>query len=344
MNLLLIGYCHLNDGFLYAAKALEKVEYKIFFFQYSCYMMDNIEDRDEILVNFINENNINICLWWNNNIKYDNIEKVVINVMNKYIQHIFFNWDPFLYNYQKYNCITWKERVDDKIKCYSLMNYVLSCFETEINYYNNKDSFNICYAPPGFDLNISKYEYDENYICDISIVCTNMYNNASEFPDESTNITRYSIVDKLYENRDKINFHIYGIERFKDIYPECYKGFINYHTCNKVFSNSKINLSIHPLIKELNGTNSKEEYFSERLPQILGSKGLLMTNSLFTDKLIKDEDYVHINNDMDWYEKVIDIINNTKEYDIIRENGQTKALKYYQWDNWANIVNSVIQK
>jgi hypothetical protein len=226
------------------------------------------------------------------------------------------------------------------------MNYVLSCFEKEINYFRNDtyNSLNICYAPPGFNVNISKYEYDENYKCDISIVCTNMYNNTSEFPDESTNITRYSIVDKLYENRDKINFHIYGLERFKIIYPECYKGFINYHNCNKVFSNSKINLSIHPLIKELNGTNSKEEYFSERLPQILGCKGLLMTNSLFTDKLIRDEDYIHINNEIDWYEKIISIINNTEEYDIVRNNGHNKALKYYQWDNWANIVNSVIQK
>lgn len=344
MNLLLIGYCHLNDGFLYASKSLEKLDYKIFFFQYSSYMMDNIEDRDEILIKFINDNSINVCLWWNNNIKYDSIEKVVINVMNKYIQHIFFNWDPFLYNYQKYNSIIWKERIDDKIKCYSLMNYILSCFETEINYFRDRDCLNICYAPPGFDLNISKFEYDENYKCDISIVCTNMYNNTSEFPDESTNITRYSIVDKLYENRDKINFHIYGIERFKNIYPECYKGFINYHNCNKVFSNSKINLSIHPLIKELNGTNSKEEYFSERLPQILGCKGLLMTNSLFTDKLIKDEDYIHINDTIDWYEKIISIINNNEEYDIVRENGHNKALQYYQWDNWANIVNSVIQK
>ena len=29
-----------------------------------------------------------------------------------------------------------------------------------------------------------------------------------------------------------------------------YKGFIKYNECNRVFSNSKINLSIHPLVKE----------------------------------------------------------------------------------------------
>jgi ATP-dependent Zn protease len=43
------------------------------------------------------------------------------------------------------------------------------------------------------------------------------------------------------------------------------------------------------LLKELNNENSKEEYFSERLPQILGCKGLLMTNSLLTNILKKDD-------------------------------------------------------
>ena len=52
-NLLLIGYCHLDDGFLYAAKALEKYNYKIFFFPYLSYVMDNIEERDNILIELI---------------------------------------------------------------------------------------------------------------------------------------------------------------------------------------------------------------------------------------------------------------------------------------------------
>ena len=336
MNLLIIGYCRLEDGFLYAVKSLEKLNYKIFFFPYFNYILDNIENRDEIMINKIKDYNIHICLWWNNSIKYENIHKIINET--KYIQHYLFNWDPFLYNYPKYNCILWKERIEEKEKIYPLMDYVFSCFQYEIQYFINK--IPIIYLPPGFDKNISSYVYDENYSCDISIVCTNFYNDLNEFPDESTNITRYEIVNTLYENRHNFKFHIYGPERFKDIYPECYQGFIKYKDCNKVFSNSKINLSIHPMIHELNDKYSNQEYFSERVPQILGCNGLLVTNSYFTDKLIHNEDYIYIDKNMDWYTILLHIIQNSDDYDSIRKNGCHKASLYYQWDHWAEKIRS----
>jgi hypothetical protein len=36
------------------------------------------------------------------------------------------------------------------------------------------------------------------------------------------------------------------------------------------------------------------------------------------------------------------IINNSSNYDIVRENGYKKALKYYNWDNWALSINNYI--
>ena len=338
-NLLIIGYCSLDDGFLYASEALKKMNYSIFFFPYFSYILDNDESRDNKLIDFIINNRIQICLWWNNSIKYENF-KIIFDKLPNNINNYFFNWDPFLYNYEKYNSLIWKDIINNKKICYPLMKHVFSCFETEINIFKMN---NISYAPPGFDKNISKYIYDKNFECDISIVCTNFYNNISEFPNDATNITRYEIVNKLYENRSTINFHIYGPENFKNIFPDCYKGFIKYKDCNKVFSNSKINLSIHPIINELNNTNSKEEYLSERVPQILGCKGLLITNSLFSDKLIADNDYIFIDNTIEWYKKIIYIINNSNEFNNIRENGYKKALQYYTWDNWAQILHTKIQ-
>lgn len=348
-NLLLIGYCSLDDGFLYASKALEKLNYKIYFFPYLSYIMDKIENIDEILLKIIKDNNINICLWWNNAIKINNYENI-FNKLNedknsKYflIKHYFYNWDPFLYNYEKYNSSLWKERILEKEKYYLKMNYIFSCFESEINYFKNiNPDFPIVYNCPGFDQNISYYLYDKDYECDISIVCTNLYKNEEEFPEKSTNIGRYTIVDKLYENRNKIKFHIYGIEHFKNIYPECYKGFIKYSDCNKVFSNSKINLSIHPLVNELNSKISTQEYFSERVPQILGCKGLLMTNSYLTHYLKPNKDYIYIDETMDWYELILNIVQNNELYNKIRERGQIKALQYYKWDNWANNINNLL--
>jgi hypothetical protein len=339
MNLLIIGYCHLDDGFLYASKALEKLGYKIFFFPYLSYMMDKVKNIDNLLINKMDEYAIDICLWWCNNITIDTYDKVI---NNKYInlKHYFFSWDPILYDYKKYNCNTvWHPIVEQKKIIYSFMTHVFSCFEKEIDFF--KVYQNISYSYPGFDKEISYYDKDSDYECDISIVCTNIYNNNNEFPTEATNISRYEVIDKLYKCRDMIKFNIYGTENLKNMYPECYKGFIKYQKCNKVFSNSKINLSIHPIVNELNSNNSTKEYFSERVPQILGCKGLLVTNSKLSNILVENEDYIYIDRNMDWFNKLLNIIKNNDNYDKVRENGYKKAIQNYTWNNFANKIDYI---
>ena len=41
INILIIGYYKLDDGFLYGAKALNNFNYNIIFFPYSFYINDN---------------------------------------------------------------------------------------------------------------------------------------------------------------------------------------------------------------------------------------------------------------------------------------------------------------
>ena len=331
MNILIIGYCHLADGFLYGAKALEKLNYTIYFFPYLSYKMDKNDNLINDFKKKIENENINICLWWNNSIEYNEFEQMYCST----VQNIFYNWDPFLFEGEKYNTNNWFERLNKKRKIYDKMDLIFSCFEKEINYFEN--SHKIYYNPPGFDHSASFFDYNKEYVCDISIVLTNLYNDHQEFPKDATNIGRYEIVNTLYEHRDKINFHIYGPEHFKELYPDCYKRFIKYDECRKVFSNSKINLSIHPIINELSNKKSSMEYFSERVPQILGCKGLLMTNSQLSYILKKDIDYIQINND-NWLNEIKNIINNSNKYNYIRENGYIKASKNYTWDNWAHLI------
>ena len=335
MNILLIGYCHLADGFLYAANALKKYNYEIFFFPYLIYKMENNNNYIEDFKKKITDHKIDICLWWNNMLVFDEIDKMI----NKDIINIFFNWDPFLYNYEKYNKFNWKDRIENKKKIYPLMNYIFTCFQKERKHFNKLKIF---YNPPGFDKDVSRNVKIINYQCDVSFILTNLYSNKDEFPTEATNINRLDIVNKIYENRHKIKFHIYGPIEFKELYPDCYQGFIKYDDCYKVFSNSKINLSIHPIVKELNDIHSKEEYFSERVPQILGCQGLLMTNSNFTHILKKNEDYLFINDKTDYLNLIINVINNNKDYDKIRLNGYNKALMNYQWDNWASKIYNIL--
>lgn len=342
MNILLIGYCHLADGFLYASKALEQFNHKIYFFPYLIYKMDQNPNLIQDLKESIKLNKIDICLWWNNSIQYEELSQA----LNKNIINIFFNWDPFLYNYEKYNTQDyWKPLIENKKKVYSLMNTIFTCFEKEkIFFHNEPYNYKIYYNPPGFDKNASKYIENANYNCDISFVLTNLYNNQNEFPQEATNLNRFEIVNKLYKKRNSIKFHIYGPENLKNIYPECYQGFIKYDDANLVFSNSKINLSIHPIINELNEINSNEEYFSERVPQILGCQGLLMTNSHLNHNLKKDEDYIYIDQNMDYIHLIETILNHYDDYKQIKLNGYNKALIHYQWNNWANIINNIVNK
>jgi hypothetical protein len=95
------------------------------------------------------------------------------------------------------------------------------------------------------------------------------------------------------------------------------------------------------MIYELNDKYSNQEYFSERVPQILGSKGLLMTNSYLKNNLEKDIDYIYIDKNIDWFGKIMEIKNNTEEYDIMRNNGYNKGIKYYQWSEFAKQINEI---
>ena len=86
MSLLIIGYCHLADGFLYASNSLIKKNYDITLFPYLSYKLDNKSDI-EIIDDFnkiLKEKNIDICLWWNNSIDF----KLFIKLYNKNLMKI----------------------------------------------------------------------------------------------------------------------------------------------------------------------------------------------------------------------------------------------------------------
>ncbi len=349
-NLCIIGYCHLADGFLAASKALEKFGYNIFFFPYLSMIMDKVEDRNIKCKEFFELNKINVCLWWCNNIETnDYLEMISSNQ-----KHFFFNWDPVLYDYENFNADVWKDTVLKKKNVYPLMDAVLTCFEREITYFQDENpDIKVIYDPPGFDSSMTYPINNESeckkYKSDISIVCTNLYDYEKEFPSSSTNIGRREIVDYLYSVREKIDFHIYGIEKFGSMYSECYKGFIKYDDCKYVFSNSRVNLSIHPMVNTLHSKNSYYEYYSERVPQILGCQGLLMTNSDYVHILDKDVDYLFVQNINDVKKIVQQIIDEKeKNHDLnediwieTRKNGHEKSINNMQWIAWANIFHNI---
>ena len=64
-------------------------------------------------------------------------------MLSKKCINIFFNWDPFLYDYEKYNNSEyyWKDIINNKNKIYPLMDHIFTCFEKEIEYFNKDNIY-----------------------------------------------------------------------------------------------------------------------------------------------------------------------------------------------------------
>jgi glycosyltransferase involved in cell wall biosynthesis len=77
------------------------------------------------------------------------------------------------------------------------------------------------------------------------------------------------------------------------------------------------------------------------LPQILGCKGLLVTNSKLSNNLVENEDYIYIDKNMDWFKKLLDIIKKNDKYNNIRENGYKKGVEHYTWNNFAHKIDYI---
>jgi len=345
MKIVLVGYCHLADGFRGGAAALQRMGHPVFFFPYYCYIMDKRNDAESELLSLIEKKEVDVCLWWCNAVKASSCRFIVERLQEekRRVIHLFYNFDPFLYNYEKYQCLFWKPLIENKEKVYACMHSIFTCFEREIQYFA---SLSIDYLPPGFDPAVSFYEEDKSYACDISIVCTTLYDNFTEHPAEAVSLGRWEVVHMLYAHRHLYRFHIYGPEKMGAIFPECYRGFVSYEDSRKVFSNSKVNLSIHTLTKELHRDNSPYEYFSERVPQILGCKGLLATNSFLHTHLQPDRDYIYLDKEspQHWFEKILWIIRDSPTYNPIRESGYRRAREVYTWDQWAHRLDTEMKR
>ena len=137
---------------------------------------------------------------------------------------------------------------------------------------------------------------------------------SSIFPNKSLN--RRHVLDAIYANKS-IKLHIYGPKFLGDRYPNSYKGFISYKDCYKVFSNSKINLNISPLVNV--NTNDKL-YYSERLPQILACDGVMLCNNNLSPMLIPNKHYLYINHISELIPSIHSFLNDTMFQEKIKKN------------------------
>jgi len=343
-KVLLVGYYGYEDGYLAGGKALEELGSEVAFFplidfknqkgniQDLINIINGVDDIKKIYKNYKNDTpnkSCDIALWWHSCAHLDvKILKLLkSNTKCKYIQ---LNWDPGYCEKSKHQ--HWKNNLSLQIKKLFFFDKVLTCNPNIIKYLRQKTNMpnKIIHFNAGYYKDFSYYAVENKYKCDISIVCTSLYGNLNVW--ENTKIYRKDLVDAIYSRKD-INFHFYGPEWVKRLYPRAYKGFIPYKYCYKVFSNSKINLNISPVGNSLNDHVDGEQrvYMSERAPQILACKGLMVCDTNLAPMLIAEEDYIQIDHIPVFMRRIYDILNNNEKYDKIRENGYNKAKKYLQW-------------
>lgn len=331
MKILITTYYGLKESLICADKALreagfETTEYPLFRFYNDAH--DRRDDYVEHFIEDIRKNDPDIILWWYIGIPTSDMEQIV--KANPKIKNIFFNWDEPL-NWEPCD-------LQNKAK---LLDQVFVCCAEKLDDYRRFGTEEAHLLFPGYDPNIHNMILDENpndveqFGCDISIVCTNLYENPGQFPNQYVN--RKELVDNIYKNRLKYGytFHIYGPEKFRDMYPDSYKGYIPYEDTNKVFNYSKINICTHV-------HNNRYKYLNERTLMILGSGGLLFVDSIsgLDELLIPDKECIVIDKDR-YVEQIVDIVDNYDDYYIIRHRGYKKG-KQYTWRAWAEFIKSKI--
>lgn len=327
----IISYYGAIESIKQAENAIREIDntMELYNFPLFKYMYDEKEKVDnylELLIDYIKDHNIQIVFWWFLGLPVNEF----IHVKNiTGVKYILYNWD------EPYNWTL--SQIKGKMSYLDAA--LVSCQETLPIYLENGCHHAECLYP-GFDpqvhFPIPEFNFDYlNYVCDISICCTNLYEDMDKYPDQY--IQRKKLIDDIYKNQSEYNytFHIYGPESLASLYPYSYKGFVSYYDSNKVFNNSKINLCTHVL-------SHKEGYLNERVFLIGGAGGLLLV-----DYVKGIEDIFKINKEiiiLDKYyyiDQIVDILSNYDKYIPCKDALYQKCINNYTYQHWARRVVNI---
>jgi spore maturation protein CgeB len=322
----LVGSFNLADGYLGAAKALERKGHTVRFIPAAKYHHENDKTQAvQLIKNDLLEQSPDVVLWWR--AEHLSAESLA-EIKKAYFggKFILYSWDDPL---------QWELHKEMRQKC-QFLDVAFSCCMDTVQKYKSSgcDAY---YCPPGFDPEIHYPEESEEHVCDISIVCTSLYhgNEITRMPHASRKI----ILDNIIKSLPGIDLKIYGLEGLEHFYPKHYAGWIPFDESRKVFHNSKISISTH--IRP-----DGYLYINERVTQILGSKGLLLVDKVrgIEEVLEQTEEQpkaVVMKHD-EYVDQIKHILSNYDDYKEIKERGYEKAMRSFTWDNWANTVGASI--
>lgn len=320
MKISLVGSFNLADGYLGAAKALERKGHEVLFIPAARYQSELKQNHIQKIVEDLKSQSPEVILWW----RAESLLAAKLIEVRKMIpgKFIMYSWDD---PYQ------WESHLDMPSKCTALDAAFTCCMGSVQDYlrFGCKKAF---YCPPGFDIDVHKPEESEEYKCDASLVCTNLYHSEiTKYP----HLSRKILFDSLIKEYPDLNIRIYGSKNFESDYPNHYKGWAAFDESRKVFYNSKINISTHIRPDGF-------MYINERVSQILGSGGLLLVDKVNgIDKLLPENSCVYFDS-KSWPHQIKEILNNYDKYEETKKIGYDFAIKNLSWDCWADKIISGI--
>lgn len=211
------------------------------------------------------------------------------------------------------------------IKYYSVC--FTSCLESREIY--NKYSKHVYLLPP-VDHNIHYYDFNNEYICDIAVVITNLYEDENYFSNQIIN--RYKLITELIKY---FNVNIYGPEYLGKIFYGQFRGFIPYELNRKVFSSAKLVLNTH--------VENAEGYFNERTLHIMACSGLMLIDNIKSSSILNNCCIILDDSIEKIIKQIKNILDNIDDYDHIRKNAYKKSLDY-NVSKWCNTIISNLHK
>lgn len=339
-KLLIVSYFNLRESLLCAANALQDTGYQISHYPLleKKLLLPEIWPSD--FAQIVSKENPHIILWWYIGVPYEQLAKAISSI-KKSIEpgsspiHILYNWDdPYV----------WTQSSNEMSLKASLFDMVFVSCEQTLEKYISHGTQQAFYLLPGFDLGLHYFTIREDvpkkYQSDVSICCTNLYNNDSIYPDQ-LNPNRFKILQEIYahvehQQQPDIDFAIYGPEQLGTLFPKSYRGQVPYDETRLVFAGSKINICTHVV-------GNQKGYMSERVPLILGSGGLLWMDRV-PQSLLTEEHATFIDSEKRVVQQVKDLLK--LEFKLQLDEKRTKgfqwASQHLTWRHWADKVHSKI--
>ncbi|VBB18587.1 hypothetical protein YASMINEVIRUS_1050 [Yasminevirus sp. GU-2018] len=337
-TIVIVTYYGIYEQFIYVTKALELMGYTVHNFSY---MATFNEGGDKKVVNdlklLIEHVQPNYVLWWVFNIGEISLGEIV--KASHTTKHLYYNWD------EPYN---WS-LVDAGSKAKYISSAFITCSETTKKYIGAGALHAYC-VYPGYSPTLHRPKWlnaddtinnaminsinyvnpssSEDYDCDISFVCTNLYDDPQQYPDQI--VDRRKLVESIYVGQ-KIHgytFSIYGPEKFREMFPLSYKGFVKYDDTGRVINRSRINMCTHVV-------GNKKGYLNERVFLILGAGGLLLVDPVpGVDNILTNGVNCIFINQTKICQQIKSILNSYHHYEKIKQKGYETA-KNYTWFDWG---------